>query len=101
MDDANWASVDAAIAYYLNFPAYQRVREPAITRHGWKDHLAFVKFSQTEHVVLTGSTIFTRSLAQKILPAGLFGLIYRQARYPSMIAIKKIAEDARDWNWSV
>jgi predicted O-methyltransferase YrrM len=88
VDDCGWRSVSAAISYYLNYPAYERLREPAINTRTSRMRIAKV-----------GRTLLPPRLAYGILPAGVYSRIYRRIQYPSMVAFKKIAEDARSWTW--
>lgn len=88
VDDCGWRSVSAAISYYLNYPAYRQVKEPAINTRTWRIRIAKV-----------GRTLLPPRLAYEIVPVGAYNRIYRRLQYPSMVAVKKVAEDTRRWTW--
>jgi predicted O-methyltransferase YrrM len=88
VDDCGWRSVSAAISYYLNYPAYKQLKDPVIN-------------TKTPRMIIAkvGKILLPPRLAYGILPAGVYGSIYRRIQYPSMVAFKKIAEDTRSWTW--
>jgi predicted O-methyltransferase YrrM len=88
VDDCNWESVAAAVSYYMNYPAYEWLREPAILTRTWK-----------RFVAKAGRALLPPRMAQVILPAGIHSRIYRRMCHPSMVAFKKVAEDTRSWTW--
>ena len=88
IDDCNWESVAAAVAYYKNYPAFEQVKEPAMSVYSWRQGVARV---------ITAA--LPPRLAHMILPASIYGRIYRRMSFPSMVAFKKVAEDARSWTW--
>jgi predicted O-methyltransferase YrrM len=88
IDDCTWASVSAAVSYYTKYPAYERVRRPALVPHKWRHRLA-----------RAGRTVLPPGVASVILPASTYGRIYRRMCYPSMVALKKVTEDTRSWTW--
>jgi predicted O-methyltransferase YrrM len=85
IDDCNWASVSAAVSYYMNYPAYKWLRKPAK--------------APNRRVATAGRTLLPPGIAHVILPAIVYDRAYRRVRYPSMIALKKVAEDTRSWTW--
>jgi predicted O-methyltransferase YrrM len=88
VDDCGWRSVSTAISYYLNYPAYERVKEPAANTTTSRTRIAKI-----------GRILLPSRLAYGILPAAAYSRIYRRIQYPSMVAFKKIAEDTRSWTW--
>lgn len=88
VDDCSWRSVSAAISYYLRYPAYEHIKEPAINIRTSRMRIAKV-----------GRTLLPPRLAYGILPVGVYNRIYRRIQYPSMVTFKKIAEDTRSWTW--
>jgi predicted O-methyltransferase YrrM len=88
IDDCNWKSVAAAVSYYSNYPAYERLREPAMATRKWK-----MRFSKASR------TLLPPYIAHAILPSGLHNYIYRRIGYPSMVAFQKVGQDTRSWTW--
>jgi hypothetical protein len=80
--------VAAAVSYYMNYPAYEWLREPAIFTRTWKTRMA-----------KAGRTVLPPRMAHVILPAGIHSRIYRRMCYPSIVAFKKVTEDTRSWTW--
>jgi predicted O-methyltransferase YrrM len=90
VDDCNWESVSAAVSYYSNYPALEQVRVPAMAPHSWR-----------QKVAKRTTEVFRPSLARAVLPTAIHSHIYRRMSFPSMVAFKKISEDARSWTWFV
>ena len=88
IDDCTWRAVSAAVSYYLNYPAYEQVREPAIKASSLRMQIA--KISRT---------LLPPHVAYGIVPTALYNRFYRRIRYPSIIAFKKVREDVRNWAW--
>lgn len=88
IDDCNWESVSAAVSYYNNYPAFEQVKVPAIAAHSWIQRVA-------KYI----TTVFSPRMARMVLPAYIYSHIYRRMSFPSMVAFKKISEDARSWTW--
>jgi predicted O-methyltransferase YrrM len=88
IDDCNWASVSAAVSYYVNYPAYELLRKPALTARTWRLRVA-----------RAGRTALPPGVAHMVLPGGIYDRIYRRMQYPSMVALKKVAKDTRGWAW--
>jgi predicted O-methyltransferase YrrM len=88
VDDCNWESVAAAVSYYMNYPAYEWLREPAMVARTWRARVA-----------KAGRTLLPARIAHVILPTSVHSRIYRRMCYPSMVAFKKVDEDARSWTW--
>jgi predicted O-methyltransferase YrrM len=88
VDDCNWESVAAAVSYYMKYPAYKWLKDPAMSHRTPKLRIANVC-----------RTLLPPPLARIILPAAIHSRIYRRICYPSMITFQKIAEDRRDWTW--
>lgn len=90
LDDANWPSVSAALSYFQNYPAYERVKRPAVKAHNWRQRLGPLAVMA-----------FPPAVARHIMPASIFTKFYRSASFLSMTAFKKVSEDNRDWRWFV
>jgi predicted O-methyltransferase YrrM len=90
-DDCNWPSVAAAIAYYANYPMFTMGGEFSQMRENGKSIKRTVGRSLVSKI--------PPNIAQWILPTAVHGRIYRRSRFPSMVAFKKIAPDARSWDW--
>lgn len=90
-DDCNWPSVSAAIAYYSNYPMFTRGEESSQLRGN--------RTSVRARVGTAVSSKIPPGIAQWLLPAAIHNRYYRRSRFPSMVALKKIAPDLRDWAW--
>jgi predicted O-methyltransferase YrrM len=88
IDDCNWESVSAAVSYYNNYPSFEQVKVPAIAAYSWIRRVA-------KYITM----VFSPRMARMILPADIYSHIYRRMSFPSMVAFKKISEDARSWTW--
>lgn len=88
VDDCNWESVAAAVSYYMNYPAYEWLRDPAMDAR-----------TNRMRVAKVGRTLLPPHIAHVILPASLHSRIYRRICYPSVVAFKKVDEDIRSWTW--
>jgi predicted O-methyltransferase YrrM len=88
IDDCNWESVAAAVSYYMNYPAYERLREPAMAAR-----------TRRMRVAKASRTLLPPHIAHVILPASFHSRIYRRMCYPSIVAFKKVDEDTRSWTW--
>jgi len=88
IDDCNWASVSAAVSYYMNYPSYECLRKPTLTAR-----------TRRLSVARAARTALPPGIAHMILPVSIYDRIYRRMQYPSMVAIRKTAEDTRGWAW--
>jgi predicted O-methyltransferase YrrM len=88
IDDCKWESVAAAVSYYINYPAYEWLRKPPLRTRSWKMRAPEL-----------GRILLPPRIARAFLPAGIHSRFYRRMCYPSMVALKKVAEDARSWTW--
>ncbi|OBF98401.1 hypothetical protein A5773_09055 [Mycobacterium sp. 852014-52450_SCH5900713] len=83
IDDATMLSVSKAVSYFAKYPCYKVL--------GGTSALAIRLQNMLAKVV--------RPFAETIFPMWLYDYLYRGAKYPSMVALQKIAEDERNWNW--
>lgn len=83
VDDANWISVSKAISYFGAYPCYKIIGGAATTS------LKTVNFLWK----------IIRPVADLIFPHWLYDYVYRLGKYPSMVALQKVAEDNRSWKW--
>jgi predicted O-methyltransferase YrrM len=90
-DDCNWPSVAAAMAYYTNYPMFETIGGFSELRKNGKSLKRIIGRSLISKI--------PPNVAQWIMPAAVNGRVYRMARFPSMVALKKIAPDARNWEW--
>jgi predicted O-methyltransferase YrrM len=58
VDDCNWESVAAAVSYYMNYPAYEWLREPTMAAR-----------TRKMRVAKAGRTLLPPRIAHVILPA--------------------------------
>lgn len=87
IDDCQWRSVSAAVSYYKNYPAFERVSKPRVSAHSRKERIAKIV-----------TMVFRPGLARMVLPMSLYGH-YRRMCFPTVVAFKKVTEDNRSWTW--
>jgi predicted O-methyltransferase YrrM len=83
VDDANWASVSKVISCFANYPCYKIV--------GGSSALGGKLATMLAKAV--------KPIAETIFPHWLYDYFYRHMKYPSMVALQKVAEDERTWTW--
>lgn len=88
IDDCTWRAVSAAVSYYLNYPAYKQVADPAIRSSDPRIRVAKIC-----------RAVLPPRVAYAVLPALIYSRFYRRIQYPPMVAFKKVEEDVRDWAW--
>jgi len=87
IDDCNWPSIAKAVSYVSKYPAYQLANQtlPKVTL---KRKLAnMIKY------------VLPPSIAGYIIPRNLYDRYYFRFIYPSMVALKKVEDDKRNWDW--
>lgn len=82
LDDANWASVAKAFTYFAAYPCYEVVGGAS---------------TFSNRVRSLGAKIL-KPLAETLFPRRLYDR-YASAKYPTMVAFQKVAEDERDQAW--
>ena len=87
IDDATMASVSKAVSCLATFPGY----EPA----GSAEDGAATASRTLARALMRTLPRFTR---EWLLPRAIAGRLDR-ARQPSMVAFRKVREEARDWSW--
>lgn len=87
VDDCNWSSVAKAVSYILNYPAYQ-LNSQCLSKPSLKRALGNVV-----------RTLIPPFIADYMLPRNLYDRYYIRTLYSSMVALKKVANDERDWEW--
>lgn len=88
MDDCQWASVSAAVSYYLSYPAYTALLEPGLAAQNLKQRMA-----------RAARILVPPRVARLLLPEIIYDRPYRRISYPSMVALKKVSEDSRSYTW--
>jgi predicted O-methyltransferase YrrM len=83
IDDVSWPSVSKAVSNFANYPCYRVVDGSAML---WVRVLN-----------LFGKVL--KPIAETIFPRWLYDYVYRVAKYPSIVALQKVAEDDRSWRW--
>jgi predicted O-methyltransferase YrrM len=83
IDDANWISVSKAISQFANYPCYEIVgtssgRVIRVVNLLWK---------------------IVKPFAEAFFPHWLYDYFYGLGKYPSMVALQKVAQDERNWKW--
>jgi predicted O-methyltransferase YrrM len=87
VDDCTWVSVAKAVAYFSKYPAYQC----------W-GQLPSARVSRKRRLARRLTSLLPEALGDYILPKIVHDLLY-SVRYASMVALRKTAEDQRDWTW--
>jgi predicted O-methyltransferase YrrM len=82
LDDANWASVSKVVSYFSAYPCYEVVGGTSAPLPRLKNLAAKV----------------LKPIAEGF-PRRLYDLHYARAKYPTMMAFQKIADDERDEKW--
>lgn len=86
VDDCDRVTVGKAVAYFEQYPNLERVTENAPSA------------SSTTVGRVTRAAL-TPELARNLLPSRIYDSQYVRRRYPSMVALRKVDEDLRDWRW--
>lgn len=84
VDDCTFPSVAKAVSYMLNYPAYKL------------DALCPSKTSLKAKIL---QSVIPPSVAGYILPRNIYDRFYICKVYGNMVALKKVGEDERSWNW--
>lgn len=87
IDDCKFPSVAKAVSYFTKYPAYQLMNQSP---------------SQTSILRVLANIImkaFPPSIAGYMLPMYLYDKHYIRRIYSSMVALKKVEEDERVWDW--
>ena len=87
MDDCNWPSVAKAVSYVSRYPAYKLIRQ------------CTSQVSIKQALANTVKAMIPPSVASCILPKTLYDKYYIRSVYSSMIALKKVDNDSRNWDW--
>lgn len=87
IDDCVFSPVAKAVSYVANIPAYEVAGECKSNR------------SLKRTVARVARTVIPLSVAGYILPRNLYDYHYIRAAYTSMVALRKVAEDNRNWDW--
>jgi len=86
IDDCNWPSIAKAVSYFLMYPAYRL--EKRISRTTARGRLADIV-----------TAVIPPSIAGYIFPRNIYDKHYLRALYSSIVALKKVANDERSWDW--
>lgn len=85
LDDCSFLSISKALAYFIDYPAYQLHR--------------LVKETRFARKIAHGMTrLLPWDVWKYCLPLKLYDQ-FQRVRFTSMVALKKIAEDQRRYNW--
>ncbi|WP_299009799.1 class I SAM-dependent methyltransferase [uncultured Shewanella sp.] len=87
IDDCLWASVAKAVSYVERYPAYELHEQSASTQSYKRSIADFIR------------TVLPAQVAGYILPRYLYDKFYVRTLYSSMVALKKVKEDERNWDW--
>lgn len=83
VDDAAWPSVSKAISYFAHYPCYKIVGGSSVFAGKAMNLLAKL----------------LKPFAETIFPHWLYDYFYGLMKYPTMVALQKVAEDERSFRW--
>ena len=84
IDDCSWPSVSKAVSYFTKYPCFEIVGgSTAKNKHSWAYKIASA----------------LKPFAEFILPLKFHDKYYARAKFPSMVALRKVAQDTRNWDW--
>ena len=83
IDDAIWPSVSKAVSHVAAYPCYKMIGGTS------------APLTRVANVI--GKLL--KPLAELIFPHWLYDHFYRTIRYPSMVALERVAEDERSEKW--
>ena len=86
IDDCKFASVANAVSYFSKYPGYQFYSEHKA--NGLKYKAASL-----------ASIIIPPKIGAYILPHHIHDSIYKRCMFGTMVALKKVANDDRSWDW--
>ncbi|MCU0549870.1 MAG: class I SAM-dependent methyltransferase [Leptolyngbya sp. Prado105] len=87
VDDCGMAPVSKAVSYIANYPAFEIKAQ---------SQRATSAMSRLKQVV---KTVIPSAIAGYLLPRNLYDCYYVRTLYSSMVALQKVKEDDRNWNW--
>ncbi|MGB3485598.1 MAG: class I SAM-dependent methyltransferase [Mycobacterium sp.] len=87
IDDCGWRSVSKVVSYFAKYPCFEIV--------GGADSTNVIHRAAR----YVGRKL--RPLAAVALPHWLYDHVFASIKHPSMVALKKISSDDRDWKWFV
>lgn len=89
VDDCNFSAVAKAVSYVEQYPAYE-IHSQSPSEASLKRRAADI-----------ASTALPPRIATKVLPQAFYDRIYIRTRYSTMVALQKIADDDRPWDWFI
>ena len=87
LDDCGVSPIAKAVSYMLKYPAYKLLNQRLTKKSSLRTIGDIIK------------TVFPPSIAGYILPRNLYDKYYIRTLYHSMVALKKVENDERSWNW--
>jgi len=87
IDDCNFPGVAKAVSYMLTYPAYE-FKDQCIPKKSAKGKIASI-----------ANGIIPRSMADHLIPRNLYDRFYIRMIFSTMVAMKKIKDDVREWDW--
>jgi predicted O-methyltransferase YrrM len=94
-DDANWPAVTKVLRYLSHYPAYEVILPGGsgakATKRGFQRALLGAFYA--------GSRLIPRKLRNELFTEHVLSGQARYAAFPSVVALKKVAEDERNWDW--
>jgi predicted O-methyltransferase YrrM len=89
IDDCSLPSVAKAVSYISKYPSYQIAQEcPPRT-----------EFRRALRNIIT--TVIPQSISGYVVPKILYDKYYIRTLFSRMVALKKVEEDERDWDWFI
>jgi predicted O-methyltransferase YrrM len=87
VDDCNMSPVAKAVSYVSNYPAYKLKSQ----------NQPLVK--PIRLLAQAVKALIPDSIASFLIPRNLYDKYYVRTKYSNMVALQKVGEDCRTWNW--
>ena len=94
-DDADWPSVTKLLRYLGQYPSYEVIL-PKFSKN--KNNSVTIK-QQLFKMMSFGAKIIPEKQRKELFSERIVKNQYKRVKLPSVVALKKISEDNRDWKW--
>lgn len=90
IDDCNMASISRAVSYIVKYPCYRLLSQFGRNLH---------KKSLPRRIGNAARLLLPQPIVSYLLPKTLYDKYYSRVVYPSMVVLKKVEDDKRNWDW--
>jgi predicted O-methyltransferase YrrM len=84
IDDCSLPAVSKAVSYFAKYPCFE---------------IAGGSTPKGKRLYANRAASILKPFAEFLLPMKLYDYYYARAKYPSMVAFRKVAQDTRNWDW--